>query len=152
MNLWVVVNLVAPVAVPIVGALVVAPFVYTAGAADRRGHPLGAFKDGQLCWVVMGMCFNAFYELVVPAKDVKIPADFSVNMGVALLCVLVPSIGIAILGSAMPVAWPVPSPTPLGPKAALWKFIVDYPIFIASVIMTVAIIWIAWTVHLTTQG
>jgi hypothetical protein len=151
MNLWTVVNLVAPIGAPILGALIVTPFVYKSGSKNKRGHPLGAFKDGQLCWVVMGMCFNAFYELRTPSEGMTVPTEFTNTMGVALIVLMLLSTGLAVLGSAMPVPWPKPSATPLGPLKASVKFLVDFAVLLFSIAATVAVVYVAWNVHLTTQ-
>lgn len=152
MNLWVIVNLVAPVAVPILGALLVSLFVYKRGGKSKRGHPLAAFKDGQLCWVVMGMCFNSLYELATPSKGIVVPKVFSDAMEVLLIVLMIGSVGIAVLGSALPVAWPKPPTTPISRLRACGNWVVDYAILLLSVLCTATVVYVAWNVHLTTQA
>jgi hypothetical protein len=152
MNLWVIVNLVAPVAVPILGALLVSLFVYKRGGKSKRGHPLAAFKDGQLCWVVMGMCFNSLYELATPSKGITVPRAFSDVMEVLLIGLMLGSVGIAVLGSALPVPWPKPPTTPISRTRAFGNWVMDFPILLLSVLCTATVIYVAWNVHLTTQA
>lgn len=152
MDSWIVVNLIAPIAAPVIGALLVALFMYKRGSKNRKGHPLAPFKDGQLSWSALGMCLSSFYELINPAQGRTVPSGFPVTMGIILVFLLITSVGMAVLGAALPAAWPKPAPSPLSRGQALIKWIFDYSIFLASVIVTAATVYVYWEVHLTTQG
>lgn len=152
MDSWVFANLVAPIAAPVAGALLVALFMYKRGSKNRKGHPLAPFKDGQLSWSALGMCLGGLYDLVNPAAGIVVPRNFSITMGIILVCLLIVSVGMAVLGAALPAAWPKTPPAPLSFGQALVKRMFDYSILLASVVVTAATVYVYWEVHLTTQG
>jgi hypothetical protein len=59
---WFLVNVIAPIVVPIGGLLLVAAFPLTQ-AQRAKLSPMTTIKDGQLCWISVTYCILALYEL-----------------------------------------------------------------------------------------
>lgn len=124
--LWVLVNILLPLALPILGPLpllLVPPRTVSYGTAI-----LTTVKDGQLCWGVVAMGISTTYELLeaaVKGKTIATPHAYAVvSAAVMMLCSMV----VAAKGAISPV--PIPATPP-----ASW--ITYYQALVFSVVMAV---------------
>lgn len=124
--LWVLVNILLPLALPILGPLpllLVPPRTVSYGTAI-----LTTVKDGQLCWGVVAMGISTTYELLEAAVKGKTIATLHAYAVVSAAVMMLCSMVVAAKGAISPV------PIPAAPPAS---WITYYQALVFSVVMAV---------------
>ena len=135
---WFIVSIVLPLIAPLLALA-----VFKTLPLPVRFTFIGTFKDGQLCWIALGFCASALYEIAAPAGDPQ-PQSGTISWLSGAL------VGVLAL-SAMTAAGGAVFSTPVLRKPGV-KWYVHYKCLLASLIMTfVAAPCYAW-VHVNLLG
>jgi hypothetical protein len=126
---WFLVNILAPVGLPLLGLLMLKLLPLPGPPATLR--LMTTVKDGQLCWAVVAMGASTVYELwTALAAHKTIPPWGGIALA-GILLVMLSAMLVAAGGAVF--STPLPTTPPAG--AAAWMR--HYSVFVGSAIMTV---------------
>jgi hypothetical protein len=128
---WFLVNIVAPLCLPVFGMLPLKLLPLTPVAPPGSLRLMTTVKDGQLCWAVVGMSAAAIYEVLAAQQPSRTMQGMTGYVLAVTLVLMLPAMMIAAGGAV----FTTPLPTAPHPRG-LRGWLSHYKVFAGSLIMS----------------